>query len=404
MVAERDDRLLRQIRGGCGELRIDERHIAVGAGKERLIFKRLAVLLQRADQRLIGRFPALLARDDRAQILAQARRALRVQVRLRLRHGQEDGLFHVFRAPLGDGVKIAHGVELVAEKLRAQRVFARGGIHVQNAAAQRELPHALDEARAGIARPRQPGDQIVHVIFRPAAQPHGRREQNLPRHRAQQQRIQARHQNRHLPLRQRVQQPQPLLLPLPRDADGPSERQLARRQHRRLLAQKRAELRREPGSRQIILTHRDERAARMLVQRREHMAPRRLAQARDGSGLLRLHGLKQLHIIRTLLQKRKQNVHGLLLKNRNFRQTGNAHRRASPMRHCFSYFSGKSLKTACHYIPQPPFRSRFSRCTAPPPPRAPSRPDSRATRSSTRWRAPSRPGRSPGAAWRRRRS
>ena len=55
------------------------------------------------------------------------------------------------------------------------------------------------------------------------------------------------------------------------------ERQLARRQHRRLLAQKRAELRREPGSRQIILTHRDERAARMLVQRREHMAPRRLA-------------------------------------------------------------------------------------------------------------------------------
>ena len=277
VITERDDRLLRQICGSRGELRIDERHIAVGAGKERLVLKCFAVLLQGVDQRLIGRFPALLARDDRAQVLAQPRRALRVQMRLRLRHGQEDGLFHVFRAPLGDGVKIAHGVELVAEKLRAQRVFARGRIHVQNAAAQGELPHALDEARAGIARPRQPGDQIVHVVFRPAPQPHGRREQDLPRHRAQQQRVQARHQNRHLPLRQRVPLPQPLLLPLPRDADGSRERQLARRQHRRLLAQKRAELRRKPGSRQIILTHRDERAARMLVQRREHMAPRRLA-------------------------------------------------------------------------------------------------------------------------------
>ena len=449
VVAERDDRLLRQICGGRGELRIDERHIAVGAGKERFVLKCFAVLLQGVDQRLIGRFPALLARDDRAQVLAQPRRALWVQMRLRLRHGQEDGLFHVFRAPLGDGVKIAHGVELVAEKLRAQRVFARGRIHVQNAAAQGELPHALDEARAGIARPRQPGDQIVHVVFRPAPQPHGGREQDLPRHRAQQQRVQARHQNRHLPLRQRVQQPQPLLLPLPRDADGPRERQLARRQHRRLLTQKRAELRRKPGSRQIILTHRDERAARMLVQRREHMAPRRLAQARDGSGLLRLHGLKQLHIIRALLQKRKQNVHGLLLKNKlrqhrtiasarfdgsfppilRFEKLGLAKNlspdllaelcgaaseisdkqatRIGEFLLCvlaFLILCGKPLKTACRYIPRPPFHSRFSRCTAPPPPRAPSRPDSRATRSSTRWRAPSRPGRSPGAAWRRRRS
>ena len=54
----------------------------------------------------------------------------------------------------------------------------------------------------------------------------------------------------------------------------------------------------------------------------------------------------------------------------------------------FLILCGKPLKTACRYIPRPPFHSRFSRCTAPPPPRAPSRPDSRATRSSTRWRAP----------------
>ena len=165
VVAEGDDGLLRQIRGGGREFRVNQRHVSVSAGEKRLVFKRLAVLLQCFDQRLIGRFPALLARDDRAQVLAQPRRALRVQMRLRLRHGQEDGLFHVFRAPLGDGVKIAHGVQLVAEKLRAQRLFLRRRIHVQNAAAQRELSHALDQTCTGIARPGQAADEIRHAVF-----------------------------------------------------------------------------------------------------------------------------------------------------------------------------------------------------------------------------------------------
>ena len=72
MVAEGDDGLLRQILGGGREFRVDQRHIPVGAGEKRLVFERLAVLLQRFDQRLIGRFAPLLARDDGAQVLAQA--------------------------------------------------------------------------------------------------------------------------------------------------------------------------------------------------------------------------------------------------------------------------------------------------------------------------------------------
>ena len=236
MVAEGDDGLLRQIRGGGREFRVDQRHIPVGAGEKRLVFERLAVLLQRFDQRLIGRFAPLLARDDGAQVLAQAGYPLRVQVRLRLGHGQEDSLVNVFRAPLRDGVKIAHGVQLVAEKLRAQRLFLRRRIHVQNAAAQRELSHALDQTCAGIARAGQAFDQLRHTVFRTDPKRHGRGKERLPRERAQQQRVQTCHQHRDASLRQRVQQPQPLLLPLPGHADGPGQRQLTRRQHGRLFA------------------------------------------------------------------------------------------------------------------------------------------------------------------------
>ena len=165
MVAEGDNGLLRQIRRGSRKFRVNQRHVSVSAGEKRLVFKRLAVLLQCFDQRLIGRFPALLARDDGTQISAQTGYSLRMQMRLRFGHRQEDCLVSVFRAPLCDGVEIAHGVQFVAEKLRAQRLFLRGGIHVQNAAAQRELSHALDQTCTGIARPGQAADEIRHAVF-----------------------------------------------------------------------------------------------------------------------------------------------------------------------------------------------------------------------------------------------
>ena len=159
-----------------------------------------------------------------------------MQVRLRLGYRKQNGFVNVFRAPLRDGVEIAHGVELVAEEFRAQRLFLRGGIHVQNAAAQGKLSHALDQTRAGIARAGQALDELRHAVFRAGSQRHGRGKERLPRKRAQQQRVETRHQHRDAALRQRVQKPQPLLLPLPGHADGPGQRQLTRRQHGRLFA------------------------------------------------------------------------------------------------------------------------------------------------------------------------
>ena len=319
----------------------------------------------------------------------------------RLRHGQKDGFVHVFRAPLGDGVKIAHGVQLVAEKLRAQRLFLCGRIDIQNAAAQRELPHALDEARPRIPRARQPLDQLLHAVFRPAPERHGRRKQNLPRHRAQKQRVKARDPHRHAALRQIVEQPQPLLLPLARHADRARKRQLARRQDRRLLAKERTQLRRQPPGRQIILAHGHERPAGMLVQRREHMAARRLTETGDSRGLPRLHRSQQLHVIRAFLQELKQNVHGFLLKTKNQDKQATRIGDVSPMRHVSPE---SAFRTAFRYIPRPLFRSRFLRCRAPRRPHAPWRTGNPAIHASTRWTAPSRPDHSPGAAWRRRRS
>ena len=104
------------------------------------------------------------------------------------------------------------------------------------AAAQRELSHALDQTCAGIARAGQAFDQLRHTVFRTDPKRHGRGKERLPRERAQQQRVQTCHQHRDASLRQRVQQPQPLLLPLPGHADGPGQRQLTRRQHGRLFA------------------------------------------------------------------------------------------------------------------------------------------------------------------------
>ena len=60
-------------------------------------------------------------------------------------------LRHSFGAALGDGIKKAHRVQLIAEELGADGLIVRGRKDVENAAAQRELSRALDEARAGIA-------------------------------------------------------------------------------------------------------------------------------------------------------------------------------------------------------------------------------------------------------------
>ena len=279
-------------------------------------------------------------------------------MRFRLRDRQQNGLVGILRSPLRDGVKEAHRVELVAEEFRAHRRFIRGRIHIQDTAAQRKLAHALDQTRARIARARQTRNKIVQIVARLRLQHDRRGKQRLARHRPQQKRVDARHQHRHASLRQLIKQAQPFLLPLPRRADRARERQLARRQYRRLLAQKRAELGGDARRGELILTHRDERAAGMLVQRREHVAARRLAQTRDGCGLPRVHGGKQLLIIGAFVQKLMQNIHRDLLKIADFCvfcPTGNAHRRRFLLCVCRGHYA---FKIAFRYTARRPCRSR----------------------------------------------
>lgn len=113
----------------------------------------------------MGLLAPLLAGNQRLQVRHQAGQSLRVQPRLYLRSGQQNGLLQHLGAPLGHGVKEAHGVEGVSEEFAADgRVLGRGE-YIENSAAQGELTHALNHGRAGIARVGEPGGQLVQSVF-----------------------------------------------------------------------------------------------------------------------------------------------------------------------------------------------------------------------------------------------
>ena len=71
------------------------------------------------------------------------------------------------RAPLGSGVKHPHGVDLIVEKLTADRLIHLRGEYVQNPAAHGELSRPFHFFTAGIARRNQARRQIPQI--RPSA-------------------------------------------------------------------------------------------------------------------------------------------------------------------------------------------------------------------------------------------
>ena len=310
VVAEEHRRIAREIACRRGKFGIQKRHVAVGTGKAHAVFQPVKIPLQRAQQRRIRRFSALLPRNERADILAQARNARRMQCRDTLGHGQQYRRVRIFRASLRNGVEKAHRVQLVAEKFRAQRLILCRREHVHNAAAQRVLPHAFDERRARIARRVEPCRELLRLAAHPRSQTDGRAAENIARHRAQAQRVETRNENLHAAHRQLVQKPQPLLLPLARNARRVDKRQLAPGQHRRAAAQKRGQLILHPRCGQLILTDDKCRTARLGAERRDEMAAHDLAHARHGGGLARVDGFFQLRKLRHRAQQLQQYVHG----------------------------------------------------------------------------------------------
>ena len=309
VVAEKYERILRDIVRRRGQLRVDQCQIAVGSRKRQPRLQLFAVSLQRFDERLVGRFAAALPRDERRQIVAQPRAPAGMQIRDAFGDRQQDRFVRIFGAPLRHGVKIAHRVHFVAEKFRAHRLRRGRRKDVQNTAAQRELPHALHERRAGIPRRRDPREQVVHVKHRAGAQRNRRGKQRRARHRAQRKRLKRCHDHLCLPRRQRVQQPQALVLPLARDARRVVKREHPPRQQLRRAVQHRRQLRLHALRRQIVLTENERGALGIRQQRGNDMAAADLADARHRNGLPRRERGEQLLIVRQSRKRFEQDGH-----------------------------------------------------------------------------------------------
>ena len=102
----------------------------------------------------MGGLAALLLFQQLGQVLHQAGHALGVEMGQSLGHGQQDGLFGVLRAPLGQGIEEAHGVQLVAPELSPEGPVTVGGVDVHNAAPDGELARAPPPGRSGRIRRR----------------------------------------------------------------------------------------------------------------------------------------------------------------------------------------------------------------------------------------------------------
>ena len=92
--------------------------------------------------------------------------------RQQLAGGQQQGGVDIFCPPLGEEVEGPQGVHLVVEELAAHGLLHQGGEHVQDAAPQGELAHALHLLAAGVTRSKEALRQPLQVCPLPDFQRH----------------------------------------------------------------------------------------------------------------------------------------------------------------------------------------------------------------------------------------
>ena len=208
------------VRAACG-VRVDQVQVAVQAAYLRSVPEPLRVSPEGLDQGVPALFFGVLHRQL-FQLVRKMGRAAGGQPRQHLRRRQQQRRGDVFRPPLGAGVKGPQRVDLIVKELAPYRFFHQRREHVQDAAPEGELPHALHLVAAGVARLKQLGGQFLQV--RPAAglQSDGQRRQPLGRHGPGQEGVHRGDHHRGIPRRHLVQGRQAAPLPLPgRDGVGP---------------------------------------------------------------------------------------------------------------------------------------------------------------------------------------
>ena len=146
--------------------------------------------------------------------------------------GQQQRLLNVFRPPLGGGVKLAHGVDLVVKELAPHRLVHQGREHVQDAAPQGELAHALHLPAPDVPGGGQVLGQLVQIADAADAQLPAAPLQRVPGHGPLEKALHRGHQEGVFPLGQPPHQRQPPVLPLAGEGGGVVEGEVPGAQHR----------------------------------------------------------------------------------------------------------------------------------------------------------------------------
>ena len=239
--------------------------------------------------------------------------------RQQLHRRQQQGGLQIFRPSLGDDVEGPQGIDLVVEELAPHRLGHQRREHVQNAAPQGELAHALHLIRPAVPRLRQPEGQGGGIVPLPHFQGNGGLPQEPGRAGLLEQGLGGSHQHLVSPAAQLVEGGDPVVLPLPGDHGARPDEQLPREEPSHPagglpLAQQDLQIARQPSGLALVGADHHQGPSGPLGDGSGNLGAVDAAQSGDGGRTAaRLHGGGQGFGLRDAHQRLQQLFHRSLL-------------------------------------------------------------------------------------------
>ena len=308
-LTEEHHRVRRQVVDPGGDSRIDGCQIPVRRPRGRAAAQPLRVLPQRLDDGLrLLLFRQLLRQGG--QLVRKTGQASGGAVGQHLRRRQDPSGGHVPGPPLGAGVEGAHGVDLIVKKLAPHRLVHQGREHVQNAAPQGELAHALHLLAPGIPGGEQLLRQRAQLCLPPHLQGDGQGPQGLRRQGPGHEAVRGGHHHRRVPLGQGVQRRQTAPLPVPRTHGPGAELPLPAKQGHGAAARQGLQISGEDLDLPLVPAEEHRRTAAGCRHRRAHAGPLHRLEAADRRGTAALlHPADQLRRLGDSLQLSQKLFH-----------------------------------------------------------------------------------------------
>ena len=309
LVAESDEGVVRDIVEGGGKIRVYQSHVPISGRMSCLIFQLLQILLQSAYQLLVGIFSPLLPGKKGMNILAQTGDSLGMHTQLGFPYGKNGNAVGIFRAPLGDGVEEAHGVQLVSKELRPDGAVTGRGENIQNAAPDGKLPGTFHHAAPAVPAGGELPAQLLQGVGTANFQGEDTIPQNPGRHGTKAHGFPG--QNLHLgdPGLQVVKLANPLLLPLPGDHGVVIQSQLSAGKGRGGVAQKGRQLILQALGAHVVLAKNHQWPSAMGTDRSQNVAAVDLSDACDRRRMVLAQLRQKLVVFRKGLQCGKELIH-----------------------------------------------------------------------------------------------